>query len=79
MVVTQTKILNRQDFLLNQVETNVPVSSTLSLEEVEKSHILRMLEKNNWNISNTAKMLGIDRVTIYKKLQKYGIKRPENA
>jgi len=79
MVVTQNKTLTHQDFLLNQVETSVPFKSSLSLEEVEKAHILGSLERNNWNISNTAKMLGIDRVTIYKKLQKYGIKRPENA
>jgi DNA-binding NtrC family response regulator len=79
MVVTQNKILTRQDFLLNQVEPSVSFKSALSLDEVEKTHILGVLERNHWNISNTAKMLGIDRVTVYKKLQKYGIKRPENA
>jgi len=53
----------------------------LSLQEMEKTHLLNILDKHNWNISASAKVLGIDRVTIYQKLKKYGIKRPtdENA
>ena len=49
-----------------------------SIESVERTHILNVLEKHHWNISATAKVLGIDRVTVYKKLEKYGISRPKN-
>jgi DNA-binding NtrC family response regulator len=79
MVVTQEKMLAVHDFLLNHVELHTPFKTSLSLDDVEKAHIVSVLEKNNWNISSAARILGIDRVTIYKKLQKYGIKRPENA
>jgi DNA-binding NtrC family response regulator len=79
MVVTQGHTLNSEDFLLNHVEPPSSFKTSLSLEDVEKAHIISVLEKNNWNISNAARVLDIDRVTIYKKLQKYGIKRPENA
>ncbi len=79
MVVTQDDVLNGADFLLNHVELQTSFKTTLSLDDVEKAHIISVLEKNNWNISNAARVLDIDRVTIYKKLQKYGIKRPENA
>ena len=79
MVVTQGNTLNGTDFLLNHVELQTSFKTTLSLDDVEKAHIISVLEKNNWNISNAARVLDIDRVTIYKKLQKYGIKRPENA
>ncbi|MFA6235231.1 MAG: helix-turn-helix domain-containing protein [Bacteroidota bacterium] len=44
---------------------------------MEKDHICHMLEENSWNISRTAEQLGIDRVTLYNKIEKYGLKRPE--
>ncbi len=79
MVVTQSKSLLADDFNLNYGEVKVDYHSNLSIDNVEKQHILRVLEKNYWNISKSSKVLGIDRVTVYKKMQKYGIKRPTNV
>jgi len=79
MVVAQNDKLKLNDFLLNQEKGIPEFQSDLSLESVEKTHILNVLENNRWNISSSAQILGIDRVTIYKKLEKYGIKRPQNA
>lgn len=45
----------------------------LSLEELEKQHIKRVLESTNGNISHAAKILGIERVTLYNKLKKYNL------
>ncbi|MBI4179369.1 sigma-54-dependent Fis family transcriptional regulator [bacterium] len=45
---------------------------TLSLEEVEKRHILTVLNAEKWNISRSAAVLGINRTTLYKKMEKYG-------
>ena len=39
----------------------------------ERHIILDALEANGWNRQNTAKMLGINRTTLYKKMKKYGI------
>ena len=79
MVVAKQNNLKFNDFLLNNANETPEFSTGLSLDAVEKNHILNVLNKNNWNISSSAQILGIDRVTIYKKLQKYGIKRPTNA
>lgn len=46
-----------------------------SLEEIEKNHIQRILKKYDWNISRAASALGIDRVTLYNKIKKYGIQK----
>ena len=46
-----------------------------SLEEVEKAHIQRILEQSDWNISRSAEILKIDRVTLYNKIKKYGLQR----
>jgi two-component system response regulator AtoC len=45
------------------------------LEEVEKKYILEVLKEANWNKSKSAKILGIERMTLYKKIKKYNLKR----
>lgn len=42
-------------------------------EKAERSFILKQLEANNWNISKTADILGIQRSHLYNKMKKYGI------
>jgi DNA-binding NtrC family response regulator len=47
-----------------------------SLGDVVKEHILRVLEHNDGNKSKTARDLGIDPKTLYKRLREYGILPP---
>ncbi len=49
-------------------------STVESLDDNEKIHILLILTKYSWNISRSAKALKVDRVTLYKKIKKYGLK-----
>ena len=51
------------------------ISSDRTIEGVEKTHINRVLHENGWNISKTARELGIDRSTLYGKIKRYGIKK----
>ncbi len=46
-----------------------------SLEEVEKAHIKKILDQTGWNISRAAKIIKIDRVTLYNKIEKYQLKK----
>ncbi len=46
-----------------------------SLDDLEKVHIQRILERTNWNISRSAEILKIDRVTLYNKIKKYNIQK----
>ena len=39
----------------------------------ERQIIVDALEANGWNRQGTAKMLGINRTTLYKKMKKYDI------
>jgi DNA-binding NtrC family response regulator len=47
-----------------------------SLKEIEKAHIIRILDMNHWNISKSAETVGIDRSTLYSKIKRYNIRRP---
>jgi len=49
------------------------VSSGLPLSEVEKIHIQRVLAETGGNISKSARILGIDRTTLYNKIKRYGL------
>ncbi|HKG21168.1 MAG TPA: sigma-54 dependent transcriptional regulator, partial [Blastocatellia bacterium] len=44
----------------------------VSLEEVERRYILRILEKMDGHQIKTAQILGIDRRTLYRRLRQYG-------
>jgi DNA-binding NtrC family response regulator len=48
----------------------------LSLAAVEEAHIRYVLQTLGHNVSRAAAALGVDRVTLYNKMKKYGIERP---
>lgn len=48
-----------------------------SLSAMEKKYILKILNENSWNISRAAQELEIDRVTLYNKISKYGLRKAE--
>ncbi len=44
-------------------------------ERVERVFLVKQLEKNDWNISQTADAIGLQRSHIYTKMKKYNIER----
>ena len=74
IVVGDSKKIRLKDLPL---EKNIVASSVESLDDFEKAFILQILTKYNWNISRTAKALKVDRVTLYHKIRKYGLKLSE--
>jgi DNA-binding NtrC family response regulator len=53
--------------------SGVDHSELLTLEEVERRHVLRVLEACNGNRTDAAKILGLDRKTLYRKLLRWGV------
>ena len=75
---------NEKTLELNTVPTNVPSASAgnisedpISLKdaksEFEKEYILRKLKDNDWNVSKTAHVLGVERSHLHRKIKSYGI------
>ena len=73
MVVARGPELQQEDFTLQ-----LPLSerSVMTLEEVQRDHILKVIELCESNQTLAADVLGIDRVTLHTKLKKYGWQRP---
>ena len=49
--------------------------ASMSLQDMERKHISAVLLQADWNITRAAETLGIDRVTLYNKIKKYGLKK----
>ena len=48
-----------------------------SLSDVERQHILKVLNESEWNISQAARLLEIDRVTLYNKIKRYQLRKED--
>lgn len=75
MVVGKPPAIRPEDLPYQLTEKN-HVLPAGSIAAVEKSHIASILDQNRWNISRSAEILQIDRVTLYNKIEKYGLKKP---
>ena len=84
-VLSQGESIESKDLWINpslsgQAEVSAPApggghqSPDLSLEEIEKIHIEKVLRSNDWNRIKSAQVLGITPKTLYLKIKKYGIK-----
>jgi len=74
IVVGNGKKITLRDLPL---EKSIVASSAESLDDIEKAHILQILNKYEWNISRAAKALKVDRVTLYNKISKYVLKQAD--
>ncbi|MEJ5360031.1 MAG: sigma-54 dependent transcriptional regulator [Desulfobacterales bacterium] len=55
---------------------SAPAGPAVRLEEVEREHIRRVLDECGWNITRSARRLGIDRSTLYGKIRRWGLRKP---
>ena len=56
----------------NYVESN---TEDLSIDDLERTHILKVLELNGWERTKTSVQLGISQKTLYSKIKKYHLEK----
>ncbi|MBL8336737.1 MAG: sigma-54-dependent Fis family transcriptional regulator [Rhodoferax sp.] len=52
-----------------------PAAGSLSLEAVEREHLVRALEACRWNVSQAARKLSISRDTLRYRMERHGLQR----
>jgi DNA-binding NtrC family response regulator len=76
VIMSDGDVLRAADLIFSPIESATePVDelTELKLSTVEKSTILRVIEKHHGNISRAAKELGLTRTALYRRLSKYNI------
>ena len=87
-VIERATILSRSEELLaehlphelrsGKSSASAPAPSTaidadMTLDELEKTHIIKVLKKSGGNKTLASRMLGVSRLTLRKKMKDYGI------
>jgi len=67
-VITALQISNKHDepFVINNLKK--------ARENFERIFIINKLIANNWNVSKTSEIIGLERTHLYRKIKKYNIK-----
>ncbi len=83
LVLAEGEYIDQQDLMLSKLPASSDGASTAtvssnsfqacSLDEMERRHILATLQSTNWNKSQTASLLGIERSTLDRKIRRYNL------
>jgi Nif-specific regulatory protein len=81
VVLCRGQEIGEEDLLLTKLptagDTDLSLAgehfTPLSLDDIERRHILNTLEHTNWNKSKTASILGIERSTLDRKIRRFGL------
>ena len=75
VLLAKGEVLEEQNILLSKSKEvkNKRNMEDFSLAEMEKAHIIFVLDKINWNKSKAAKLLKISKQTLYNKIKAYNI------
>ncbi len=74
VVLSRGEAIDKPDLAYLSFQSTDESSSSLNLKDLEKNHILKVLEKTGGNLSQAAELLGIHRNTLRLKMKEYGIK-----
>ncbi len=75
IIMAENQTLEDSDLTFSAIEQPLEISiqKETNLDTLEKNTILQVIEKNDGNISKSAKQLGITRAALYRRLNKYDL------
>jgi two-component system, NtrC family, response regulator len=73
IILSENGIITQRCLPLELVEAAGNAEASITLEAVEKQHILKIFDFYNGNRSKTADALEISRKTLYRKMKHYGV------
>jgi two-component system response regulator AtoC len=78
VVLAKGNVLEKEFLIIKEngySRIDLNFATKLTLAEMEKKYIQRVLDSVNWNKTEAKKILGIAKSTLYKKIDEYGIQR----
>jgi len=73
---SKTSMTNRESFPPS-LDSETANEVLLPLSEIERRHILRVLTRTGGNKQAAARVLGIDRTTLQRKLERYDLEKTD--
>ena len=76
VIMSDENVLHANDLIFSPIESAMASDNEpeeMKLSTIEKNTILKVIEKNNGNITKAAKELGLTRTALYRRLSKYDI------
>ena len=74
VVLSKSRTLGTEDFSFLQSPRPF-FRANKTLREMERDYIGEILEEQQWNVTQSAKILGINRVTLHKMIKRYNLKK----
>ena len=75
VVLSKARTLGIDDFSFICTSPAKPKEKQ-TLKEMEKAYIQQVLEDQNWNVTRSAEVLGLNRVSLHKMIKRYNLERP---
>jgi transcriptional regulator with PAS, ATPase and Fis domain len=79
VVVGRGDVVRAEDLPLRVTQAPADGPGPGSLAEAERAHVLSVLDASGWNITRAARILDVDRATLYSKIRKYDLKKPTDG
>jgi DNA-binding NtrC family response regulator len=73
VILCDSDRLGMKDIAIAAPAASPEAFTALSLEDMEREYIIRVLKESGYNQSKASQVLGIDRKTLYLKLKRYGL------
>lgn len=75
VILAQGPVLEPGDFQSgpSPAQPFTPIQETLQLEDMEKRLIQQALQQHNGNITDVARVLGLSRQALYRRMEKFGL------
>lgn len=75
VVLSKSRTLGIEDFSFIQ-PSPIRYRKGRTLKEIEKDYIEQILQEQDWNVTASAKILGVNRVSLHKMIHRHQLKRP---
>ena len=73
-VITGGTRLEKKDFDVMPLQKETPAEMSSSLEDIERKALREAMDKAQGNYTQAARILGVTRQTLYRRLEKHGMK-----